>query len=463
MAINFNQYFAAMGDLGKILHAAHTYGGSGGTQPAAFADAIASLQHLQPVAALLPPAQETARQAAFTSVKAVVAAATRDLTIRTMVTNVPAISPDLRGALEELIRQMDAGAQSVQSFSRGVTVTAAAANAGNGTVLTSLARGDGYEQANLFAENATLVCANDAQSGGATKGQEPFTYTGGVAPTDVYDDRWPGQSGSGTTLNFNAVDSLATNASQLLTNASFETETATGWTGWDIQTGTFNTHLGPSTTQFYRGLKSLRLDGDGTTLTALKQDFGSAAGATARLAPMTAYGVCWRARADTAPTGGQLRVELTDGNNDPTADAQALQNRITQTMLGLGTAWVTVSGAFRTPKVLPATLRLRVYLSTALNAGAKVYLDDFSFTPLTRLYPGGPLAAVFSGSVPWVARPPASSPVRRDADRFTLAFTNPRTNPTFQSFFDRVFDMRGLGLLLPESATPTQSDTLLTA
>lgn len=358
-------------------------------------------------------------------------------------------STSIQQALEELITQMIAAPATVVRCAVAASSAAGSANSGNGPVLISALGHDGLTRRNIMQETGILLCTADSQTGGATAGSESFTYFGDPATANVFDYRWP--LGSGARTNLSAVDSRIT-SQNLLVNSSWDTYASSLWSGWSVQAGTVATHLISDAAQYYLGTKSIRLDGDGSTLHAIAQDFGSASGTSNTLLPLTSYGVCLRMRTDSAPGAGVLRVELTDGSNVVTTDAQAANNRLSVTLSGLTTSWSNQTAVFRTPRVLPSALRLRIYCSTALSNAKNVYIDDLCFTPMDQLYAGGPLAKVFAGSSKWI----------KD-DRHILTATNDRGGALYgasnQPFFDRLFDMKGKGLQLPDAASPSISDS----
>jgi hypothetical protein len=108
------------------------------------------------------------------------------------------------------------------------------------------------------------------------------------------------------------------------------------------------------------------------------------------------------------------------------------------------------------PRVLPATVRLRVRVSTAISSGTNIFIDRLAMGTISALYTGGPGAAIFSGNVPFI-----------QGDGWNVTTTNDRGGSsnmgTFQALFDRLFNMRALGLLLPSSGLPTIADTLISA
>jgi len=101
----------------------------------------------------------------------------------------------------------------------------------------------------------------------------------------------------------------------------------------------------------------------------------------------------------------------------------------------------------RRQHAMPVYLRIRVH--TAIDAGTSVYLDEMAVVQATELYVGGPYAALFAGATAAVTE-----------DKWTLTVTNDRAGE-FQTWYDRAFDMRSKGLLLPSSGSTLIPDTLI--
>ena len=70
-------------------------------------------------------------------------------------------------------------------------------------------------------------------------------------------------------------------------------------------------------------------------------------------------------------------------------------------------------------------------------------------TPLTRLYAGGPLIGLFSGSSPWAYQ-----------DTATLAIANTYA-ALWVRLLERWFSLRDKGLQFPTDASPTIADSLI--
>jgi hypothetical protein len=377
-------------------------------------------------------------------------------TVNTMVyQDNPLLSnSDLSSSLTEVIRQMIANSQSVQVCTVGSTVTAGGSNLGDGQVVVSVKRADGLVQENAFAENITLRCIADSETNAALAGKEQFKVTGTVSYSP-FDWRYvAGGSGGQTTVS--AVPGSVDNSSgNLTTNGDFESFTSNTPDNWSILVGSAGTTIKQSTAQHYTGLSSLNIVGNGSELTSVAQVFGDATNGTrGTLASETQYAVNLWVKVDSTPAAGVLEVSLVDGSNTIVNDQQGTANSFTKSLTTVSTTWVAVNGVFRTPYILPSTLKLRVRLSTAMTTGRNLYVDRVAMTRMTQVYTGGPSVAVFSGASNFFV-----------PDNFTAAITNNRggasNGKTFQCLFNRFFNMSQLGLLLPSSNSPTISDSLI--
>jgi hypothetical protein len=71
------------------------------------------------------------------------------------------------------------------------------------------------------------------------------------------------------------------------------------------------------------------------------------------------------------------------------------------------------------------------------------------------MYPGGPLIGVVAGSSKWALN-----------DQYNLTIANNQAGAsygsTFQILFDRLFNMKQYRLVLPDDASPSIADTLIT-
>lgn len=107
--------------------------------------------------------------------------------------------------------------------------------------------------------------------------------------------------------------------------------------------------------------------------------------------------------------------------------------------------------AFRTPKVLPDLVYLRVRISTAVSSGTSVFIDSVALDTMTELYSGGPFVAIFGGSIDF-----------KVGDLWTVTTTNDRAG-SIQEAYNRNFNMARLGLLLPSktNGAETVPDTVI--
>jgi hypothetical protein len=448
-------FFTRIGRHGKIFRVVNDY--QINLLPPVFESFM--LQHdaetIRDVASAVPNLRDQARLAAGDAPAGTLRGVAGDTVNRMVFVSNPQFSrEDVVESLGELIRQMKLSGATVKACAVTAAVAPFGTVNGDGFAVVSTKRGDGLAQENLFAEVAYLTCATDAQTGGAQPGSESFDFTGDVAQPDPFHWEWP--LGSGATATVQAASPARDNAEgNLLVNGDFEDQTSNVPAQWVVAVGTAGTDVVTETANVYDGTKAVRLN-PGAALTELSQTFDDAeAGTAAVLAPLTQYAVNVMLRPAAAVTG-TLAVALVDGAgtivNDETGAANAFMKDLATLTAG---AWSTVSAVFRLPRVLPPVLKLRLKLTAAL-AGAALAVDHAALAGMTELYPGGPALALFSGKVPWVK-----------GDRYTVTTTNDRggatLNGTFQTLFDRLFDTRAAGLLLPSAASPTIPDTLITS
>lgn len=360
----------------------------------------------------------------------------------------------LAAGLALLIQQMTTAVASVNaSVSAAGAMTAVGSPNGTPAIVVSMIDQNGVALQYPFPETLTFTVTNDSQLG-ATLSQEPFGITGQAAVSDTLSHLWPG--GSAASASINCTDASQSNSGgNALQNSDFETVTNTNIPdNWVKVTGVIGTDIQVSAATVYTGAKSLAYVGDGATLSQVKQQFNTTpsttlgAGGTAyQLKPSTVYHISYWVRNSAAPATGVLVVDLHDGTN-VINDQAGTANSISQSLTGFGAVWTKVSGAFRTPAVLPASQYIRIRLSTAIENGKTTFIDRLGMTPATQLYAGGPFVACFSGATKLIKN-----------DTWTVAITN--TYGGFQKLFERMFSMRTLGLVLPNSGSPTVSDSLI--
>jgi hypothetical protein len=362
------------------------------------------------------------------------------------------VSLDLSTALAEVIRQMEAASETILRPTVSASATAGSANLGNGQLVLSTLDARGRTLDYVLAETIDFTVTNDSGSG-ATAGQEQFQYAGDAAQSDVFHPNWP--DGSGCAGSISAVNAAISAGSNLLTNSSFENfSVANTPDNWTIVLGTPGTQIqAAGAGNGYAGATSpngLVIQGDGSQLTELTQQFGQSVGTTATLQPNTQYAVsCWMKRS-SGLAAGVLEIRLIDGSGTVINDDSGTANTLSQTLSALTTSYVAKSASFRTPRSLPSTVKIQIKLTTAATANEKVFLDHLALAEMTELYSGGPFAALFSGSVNWVRR-----------DTFAATISN-NYGGKFARDLDRNFDLKGLRLRIPSvTSGNTISESLL--
>ena len=383
---------------------------------------------------MLPTFQTTLSQAQ--SVGQSFTQAMSTLATNTLLTMVQEDSPQpaktLAYAIPELIRQMNTAGATVVKNTVGSSLSTSTSNTGNGTVLISTTDEAGNDLENLIAESFSINCTADSQPGqGTTAGQERFSAIGDLSTTSL-DFNWPLGSGSKASLTASSAD-VGPNAANLLTNSNFETwSTAGSLTAWSAITGTFGTTIN-QTAGSYRGSYALAITSTGSQLTQVTQTLRTA-GTVGLVQPQTKYALAFRSKVSAVPSNGVLRVALKDTVNG------TIYGGSTVTLSSETTSYALHSTTFNTPLVLPTTLTAVVELTTALDNGKSVMIDDLLLSTMNQMG-NGPFLTVIPGNVNFIR-----------GDTFTVTLTNDRGGQ-FQEYFNRCFNMAGNGWLLPSAAS----------
>jgi hypothetical protein len=375
----------------------------------------------------------------------------------------PLQSKTLANALAVLIAQMADNDDSVNDSAPTIgPVTAVGSPNGTPAIVVSVKDPKGQLRQYVFPETLTFKCISDSQQG-ATLGQEAMLVTGKAPVSDPYSYLWPG--GSGVQQALTAVDGSVSHSSgggNRLQNSDFKTLTTPNYPdNWVILTGNAGTDiLDGSAAPYTANGGALRILGNGSTLSAVYQPFGTtpstsagAGGTAAELAPNTLYAVSFWSKVSAVPAAGVLRCALTDGSNTVVNDDAGTANSFSVDLTAETTSYANHTGVFITPAVLPPALRLQLGLTTALEDGTSVYVGRLALTPMTELYRGGPWASVFSGATKLIN---GLAP-----DAWTVAVT--MAWGLFQQYFERFFGMRQLGLQLPYATggAETVADSLI--
>jgi hypothetical protein len=358
--------------------------------------------------------------------------------------------------LEELIRQMNVSHDKVKQPTVSVTVTSGngvLTNHGDGVCIATILDQTRTQTDYAFPETLVASCSKDSQSvtGAASLGKEPFTVTGEVAVDPITDPTWPVGSGASITVSAVTADDSAVQATNLIANGSFETQTTPpAFDFWQaVLPGT--TTWGAGTP--YRGANSLKITADGSSNPSITQGLaGLNGGSTAKLAPLTVYAINFWAKVDSGMLAGVTEIALTDGNGTILTDASGANLSFSLTMSGLTTSFVAKNAFFRTPAALPTSgVQLRIKQTTPATNAKAIYIDDVVLRPAVQLYNGGPFAAIFSGATEFIV-----------GDQFNVAVANDYNTggSAWQLFAERAYGMRDLGLILP-STSASGSITIL--
>lgn len=200
------------------------------------------------------------------------------------------------------------------------------------------------------------------------------------------------------------------------------------------------------TAQVYDGTYALHLAQPGSELTELCYRLSG-------LKPETCYAVNAFLTAGAAIASGVIQFSLRDGVGGSVINSASESVNCSD----LTTSWqglaqdLNTEPVFRTPATVPDLVYLTIRFSVAPPASSDVYIDQVAILEMTELYPGGPLAAIFSGRKPFVVD-----------DKFTVTVTNDRAG-LLHEWIARTFDLPGNGILLPvdSGGTETIPDTVV--
>lgn len=391
----------------------------------------------------------------FKAAQGTMLSALRDLASKTIIEMVhadavlPAKTIDL--AMFELVRQLTASSDSVKACTVSASTAAVSGNTGDATIIGSCTGPKGLAREYVFPEVVELRVTNDYQ-GGASLGSEALSIRGENALNDTLDPLWP--DGSGATGSLTMVNQALNQDSQgnLLYNSSFDTFTVANTPDhWSILVGAAGTDIFSEASVIYRtGGKALKFTGTGgSPLSSVALTFNNSGGTTSVLKPDTVYAVNYFLKDSGAGlTAGVIKVDLVDGTNTVINDDAGTANSKTTAYSVTTASYAAVNAFFRTPKLLPSTIKLRVSISTALTSGESMYIDELAMTEAAQLYTGGPYFAAFRG---------ATDALLGDGWNVTIANNN---LGIFQTMFEQLFGMRALGLQLPSAGSPTIAESL---
>jgi len=371
-------------------------------------------------------------------------------------TDTPQPNNQLQTALAQLISEMKGTVDSIKKPTITATPTLGS-NTGTWALAASVLGANGVQNDYIIPETLTATVTTDAQPGhNGVLGSEQISV---VAPAPLSTDpldftaMTAGTLYSGVANSLNIVDPTQSNAANLLTNSADFTDanTANLPDNWLALGATVvGTDLKVPTGGYFGG-NVVEFLGDGATLTGIAQTFNLPAGTAAILSPNTVYCVALRTKVNSAPAAGALRVALLDGSNTVINDAAATPNSGTVDVTAETASWAFHSFYFRTPAVLPATVKIGVSLTTAITATHNLYIDAIAIKQASQFYPGGPFLDAFRGAV---------DAIIGDTCSIVLA-NNWATVAIFALMSNLVFNLRGLGLQIPSASGNTINEALV--
>lgn len=188
--------------------------------------------------------------------------------------------------------------------------------------------------------------------------------------------------------------------------------------------------------------RGLEFDGDGAELTTIQQ-------LIAGLSPEVPLAFAGAFVGAGAPAAGVLEVALVDGIGGTVInDSEGTANSFTIDVTALSASFAFKTGVFRLPAAVPDIVYLRLRLTTAINVGSSMFVDQVSLAEMIQLYPDarGPFVQAFDGSVPF------------DTDDLFTIVTTTDNGGEFQDFINRIFGeddlllpVSGAGAVIPDS------------
>lgn len=165
----------------------------------------------------------------------------------------------------------------------------------------------------------------------------------------------------------------------------------------------------------------------------------------------TVYFVHVRHKKTSTPVSGTVRLAIVQGiggavtvNSAGEVNSKSFNATNTEITTSYAGGWLSI----RVKPIEAQPLYLEIDVQN-LAAGTSYCLDDITLVAGQELYAGGPfIGAVLGATAPLIT------------DTWTLAATND-LGGSFQSWFDRAFDMRSKGYLLPTAGSVHIADSLI--
>lgn len=395
-----------------------------------------------PYATSIVAGEENITRAAGTSFPSL-AETVRSTIIEMVNDDVPLANKTLQDALIELKSQMSAA--SINGVEPSVSTTYGSGNVGNGEIVLSVKdRFNDFFQY-LRAEDIHLICTTDSQEGAVTSGRELFRLSGEAAVRDTASTKWPGGSGAAKTLRVcdPSEGPGSTPGRSILTNGGFNSFSGHIPNNWTLDVGSSST-VNEENTVVFRGGASLKIEGDGSTLDALSQAFGTSGATTGKLKPETRYSLSAVVRVNSTVAAGVLRLSVKDGSNTILDSGGAA---VSSTLSGLtDDTWTRIKAEFVTPKNIPSNTKIVLELTTAITNTGLCYVDDVCLAEMETLTPQGLYGLLLPGSTPFV----------RD-DSITVAVTANLYGAKLQYWLERLISISETGVVLPFSTSGTET------
>ncbi len=385
----------------------------------------------------------------------------RDDAHTTVIDEMNSLDPLVRlhqdDALRELIEQMlTAGSTISEPTVSSGSVSYGAGNTGTAVVVMSVTGWEG-EQSDLLhsvrAETIRFEVETDAQTGMVESGRELWRMTG-EASLDNLDRLWAAGSGINRLIAqvHAGIDETEGPGGNLVVNGSFEAFTSNKPDNWVNLAPTGGGTDYQQSSDSFRGDSSLEILGlGGGVRDLLEQNFNKVGESIARLKPNTKYLLSfWIKDGTTAPTVGTLRFTIRDN-----ADTGYLSSIVTVDLnLQVSGSWQHKFVVWETPENLLGTNRILIDLTTDMQSGASVVIDELLMTEMHRdpARLGSPSAAIIAGETDSVV-----------ADTASVAIT--RTGGVLLLLMDLAYGMHESGIhfnnLLASEASATYRDTLV--
>lgn len=363
-------------------------------------------------------------------------------TIRNAVFNDNSVySESMSLSCEEVIRQMKSGGHSVPSPTVGVSVTPWSNNSGDGMLFADLTNPDGSQRSLVIPEtNSVAIFEGTPASSNESSGRESFTYMSKMASntgtSSVFAYQYPLGPGAKTTIG------SQTPLSSILGNGTFNQFNADNTpTGWSVVTGTPVTHYAAETATTYNGTRCIAFNPVATLVNFRKSITG--------VRINTRYMVACKLRKEPGATGVvRFSLKRANGNYVVGADGNNCTTTVNLSAVS-ATSFQWHTWWFSSPQIIPGQMFFHVEVDTAISGG-KLFLDWLGLYDSVNAYRNGPNLRLVAGIDRF-----------NTGDRFYIDVTNNFAGATYLSTWQWAwFRFGGLGYL-PESSTPTISDSLL--